>query len=237
MATVFFVIKQIAALVAAGFLAGAALSLLFALYDRLPAQAAQALKILTVGPPLLLVLIGLPASLVLMPGIFIWYMLAGLLAESGRHLVFSCADPSFIKKLTGTGLMGAAAAPFMIGGLFVAAFTFTIPYSFKIKNYSGHEIVLKEVRVGRKTIFAGERKLAARPEGSARSSRDWSTGLSWDFFRKPGKITLILYDAKLGQEVRGEVRLPDSPKHGPDGCPFDIVYGPDGFEYEDNPCG
>jgi len=120
------------------------------------------------------------------------------------------------------------------------AITFTPQrYRFDIHNYSGHKIVLKEARVGRKVIFKGEQILAGRsdiPPLSYKKYSDTFISLKGDFVFKPGKIRLLVYDTKLGKERWWKVWLPDYPKHP--ACEFNIVYDQEeGFRYEDRPCG
>lgn len=217
-----------AVLALVGFTAGLILMSLLRIYERLSEKATLLLKCLTLGPPLFLALIGLFTSLQFLPESIILYVFSGLLAGLGWKLFPSHLDGSLIKKPIGEGLLVAAALPFMVVGLVgVSGAVGAGTYSFDIRNHTDQEIVLKEIQVNGKMISTDEHRLPGQS--------DRGTVLKADFWRKPSKIRLFVYDAKLGKDIWWEVKLPNYPKHSV--CPFDIVYEADGFQYEDNPCG
>lgn len=256
-------VKLMVIMFAIGFLAGLMLMGLMRLYDRLPEKKGDLLRALTLLPPIFLAVVGLVFSIFVplaLPGLVI----AGLVGLCGWRLTSSgerarpkplpaaalpppasgamrrLAAAFFTKKTIGGALVTSAVTPYVLIGLtFIIvsmAMTFeSRTYSFKIHNYGGHEIIVKEARVGKETVFKGEQRLAGRQAFS--HGKEMPLQVEAKRRVKPGKIKLLVYDTKLENETWQQVDLPVSDYPGQYPCPFDIVYDQGGFKYERKGCG
>lgn len=204
-----------------GVLAGRMILRLFRIYDRLPEKIALSLKIMTLGPPLVLTVLGLIVSLDYFIWMIFYYIFAGLLACSGCVLVYRDQSQDYSDRQVGLCLAIAATLPFIwVGSDALVMYLGPGTFSFHIENHSGPEIAWKEVQVDGQVVFTGEH----------RSKR---LLLKRDLSRWPRTIKLLVYDGKLQKEVRASVSLPFSNKHAL--SPFYIVYKEGGFHYDDRP--
>lgn len=228
-------------MVMAGFLLGPLIVGLFRLYDRLPRRVALSLKLLTLGPPLVLGMAGLVASFKFLSLAAFFYVFSGLFVYCGLKIIYDRLGRPLIKQLVGSGLLVTAALPFILVGLGALVIPLqSETFSFYVQNYSDHEIIVKEVQIDEQMVFTGVRRLECCLERSLATmpSNPEVCGLflKADFPRWPKKIRLLAFDSKLQKEVRGEVRLPYTIKHSSPYCSFNIVYRPEGFSYENVPC-
>jgi hypothetical protein len=216
-----------------GVLVGIMILGLFRIYGRLPGKVALSLKMMTLGPPLVLAMVGLVVSLDSFIWMIFYYVFAGLLACFGGVLAYRDKGRDHSDRGVGLCLMIAAALPFIwIGSDALNTYFGPGTFSFSVQNYSAPEIVLKQVQVDDQVIFTGEHWFKClQATSSCSMEHAGSLSVKADLSRWPRKIKLFIHDTKLQKEGWEEVSLPFSGNHS--FYPFSIVYDSEGFRYDD----